>query len=110
MATEWNPRTHEDHDALRGRVVYTADNVRVGTIMHVFHPLADMPEARGGHYFLVEPDAEHSPLGRDEVFVPERVVRRNQPDQDTVVLEMPARDLKDQQWNRPSDFDRYRRT
>ena len=110
MELEWNPQTHEDYDALRGRVVYTADNRRLGKIMHVFHPMADMPEARGGRYFLIEPDSERSPVGSEEVFVPERVVRSADPDEDVVVLEVPASELADQNWNRPSDFDRYRRT
>src|SRR5688572_22348937 len=49
----WNPETHGDYDDLRGCAVYTADNVRVGTIMHVFHPNDEPAEQRGGHYFLI---------------------------------------------------------
>ncbi len=106
----WTPETHEDYDRVKGYDVYTADNARLGKVMHVFHPLQETADARGGHYFLVEPDMENPPLGSSEVFVPERAVREVDPSEDMIILAIPTRELADQEWNRPSDFDRYRRT
>jgi hypothetical protein len=106
----WNPQTHEDYDALRGYAVYAADNARLGRIMHVFHPQADMPQARGGHYFLIEPDEDNDRFNA-EVYVQELSIREIIPDQDAVILEVPADELiRDQQQHRPSDFGRFNRT
>jgi len=51
----WTPTTHEAYDTLKGRDVVSAENEQLGTIAAIFHPKQAMPEARGGHYFLVKP-------------------------------------------------------
>ena len=53
--TTWHPTAHDDYDHLKGQPVRSADAETIGTIAAVLHPKQAMPEARGGHYFLVKP-------------------------------------------------------
>ncbi len=66
--TTWRPDTHEAYDTLKGLIVVSADGAKIGTIETVFHPKQAMPEARGGHYFLVKPGSGEA------CYVPESAI------------------------------------
>ena len=98
--TTWNPTTHEAYDTLKGRDVVSADNEKLGTIAAIFHPKQAMPEARGGHYFLVKPGMLKSWFGQgSEVYVPESAIA--DVTDDAVLLTYPKDQLEAQGWNRP---------
>ena len=68
-----------------------------------------MPEARGGHYFRVDPGALKKLFSdQDEVFVSETMIREVRPDDDKVVLSIPKDRVQHEEWGRPRDFDTYR--
>lgn len=83
----WTPESHEDYDRLRGRTVVAEDGREVGTLCAVFHPPQDMPEARGGHYFLVESTKLEPRLGGRELYLSEQLLKAVEPDR--VVLAVP---------------------
>ena len=98
--TTWNPTTHEAYDTLKGRDVVSADNEQLGTIAAIFHPKQAMPEARGGHCFLVKPGILKSWFGKgNEFYVPESAIS-NVTD-DAVLLTYAADQLEAQGWDRP---------
>jgi hypothetical protein len=69
-----------------------------------------MPSARGNHYFRVEPGTLKKLFtDAEEVFVPERLVRSVNPDEDAVILEVPKAQVKKTDWSRPANFDTFRR-
>jgi hypothetical protein len=108
--THWNPMSHADYDRLKGFDVYTSDNEKLGTIKEVFHPNADMPQARGAHYFKVEPGMLKQLFSdQDEVYLPERLIRTVETTEDRVILEVPKAQVKNQQWTRPRDIETFRR-
>ncbi len=73
--TTWNPATHEDYDTLKGMTVLSSDGEKLGTIETIFHPKQAMPEARGGHFFLVKPGMLKSWFGKgSEFYVPETAI------------------------------------
>lgn len=110
MATtaSWHPTTHDDYNALKDRQVYTSDDETLGTIEQVFHPQAEMPEARGSHYFLIKPGALKEFFGGDEVYLPERVI--SAVTDDRVVISVSKDQVNEQGWSTPpTDLDRMRR-
>jgi ribosomal 30S subunit maturation factor RimM len=71
----WRPDSHDDYDTLKGLQVVSADGEQLGTIEAIFHPKQAMPEARGGHYFLVTPGTLKSWFGSgSEFYVPESAI------------------------------------
>ncbi len=73
--TTWRPDSHEAYDALKGLQVVSADGEQVGTVEAIFHPKQAIPEAIGGHYFLVTPGTPQSWFGQgNEVYVPESAI------------------------------------
>jgi hypothetical protein len=108
--TMWNPTTHADYETLKGFDVFTSDNEKLGTIAEVCHPAQEMPSARGNHYFRLKPGTLKKLFtDAEEVFVPERLVRMVNPDEDAVILEVPKAQVKQTDWSRPADFDTFRR-
>ena len=107
--TPWTPTTHEDYDALKGRQVISTDHEQLGTIAAIFHPKQAMPEARGGHYFLVKPGMLKSWFGQgSEFYVPESAIA-NVTD-DAVLLTYAADQLEAQGWHRqPDNLARFNR-
>jgi sporulation protein YlmC with PRC-barrel domain len=109
--TTWNPMTHSDYDTLRGKDVYSADGEKVGSISQIFHPSMDMPEARGRHYFLLDPGLlKEWFAGFDKVYLPESAIQSLSADR--VVLNMTSEQIKNQgkQWTtEPSGLGSYRR-
>jgi len=111
MSMTWNPTTRADYDGLKGFDVYSSDSEKVGTIKEVFHPQDEMPTARSRHYFHVEPGTFKKLFSdADEVYVSERLITTVDPNEDTVILEVPKEQLKDQDWSRPPELDRFRRS
>jgi hypothetical protein len=110
MSMTWNPQTHDEYDTLKGFDVYSSDNEKIGTIEEVFHPQAAMPQARGGHYFKVDPGMLKSLFGADDVFVPETTIRTVDPSEDRIILELPKSRLKDQDWSEPRNLGTFRRS
>jgi ribosomal 30S subunit maturation factor RimM len=111
MSTTWNPMTHADYEILKGFDVYTSDDEKLGTIKEVLHPPTEMPQARGNHYFKVEPGKMKQLFSdQDEVFVPEQLIRRVDTREDKVILEVPKARVKDQEWTRPRNIDTFRRS
>jgi hypothetical protein len=111
MSTTWNPITHTDYDTLKGYDVYSSDNEKLGTIKEVLHPQMDMPAARGNHSFRVEPGMMKKLFGdRDEVFVSESLIRTVNPGDEKVVLSVAKDRLLNETWERPKNFDSFRRS
>lgn len=110
MSTTWNPSTHADYETLKGFDVYTSDDEKLGTIAEVCHPAQEMPAARGNHYFRVDPGTLKKLFtDADEVFVPERLVRLVQPENDKVILEVTKDHIQQTDWSRPDNFDTFSR-
>ena len=110
MSTTWNPTTHTDYETLKGFEVYTNDDEKLGTIAEVCHPAVEMPAARGQHYFRVEPGTLKKLFtDAEEVFVPERLVRMVNLNEDKVILEVPKNAVKKTDWSRPADYNSFRR-
>jgi PRC-barrel domain len=108
MTTRWNPTTHADYDLLKGLPVYSRNGDKVGTVKAVFHPHQEMPAARGGHYFLLDPGLVKDWFGGlDEVYLPESAI--DLVSADRVDLALTKDDLKTQSWAKPADFDAWRR-
>jgi hypothetical protein len=107
--TIWSPTTHADYDRLRGKDVFSADGEKLGEVEAVFHPAAAMPEARGGHFFLVKPGVLKSWFGRgEEFYVPEPAIGNVTDDGVTLVYAKEA--LEAQGWHRkPAGLDRFNR-
>ena len=108
--TTWSPRSHQDYENLKGFEVFTSDNEKLGKIDEVFHPPVDMPQARGSHYFKVNP----GPLKKlftdqDEVFVSESLISRVEPTDDRIILEVPKSRIGQTNWSRPANYDTFRR-
>jgi hypothetical protein len=107
--TTWNPMTHEEYDLLNGFDVYTSDSEKLGTIKEVCHPAMAMPEARGEHFFRVEPGMFKKLFSDlDEVFIAETMIRDVRPEDNRVILSVPKDRVQDEDWGRPHDFDTYR--
>jgi len=108
----WNPMTHADYDVLTDKDVYSADGQKIGTIRTALHPRQDMPDARGRHYFLLDPTLIKDWFqGFDEVYLPESAIASVQADR--VVLNLTADQIKQrsQDWTRsPAGIDQYRWT
>lgn len=109
MQTTWSPATHADYDALKGRAVVSADGEALGSIEAIFHPPDPMPQARGGHYFLVKPGALKNWFGGDEeIYVPETAITFVTTE--GVALGYSKDQIEAQGWNRkPTGFDRFNR-
>ena len=107
--TTWNPSTHDEYDTLKGFDVYSSDNEKLGTIKEVCHPATAMPDARGGHYFRVDPGTLKKLFSdKDEVFIAETMIREVRPDDDKVILSVPKDRIQHEEWDRPGNFDTYR--
>jgi hypothetical protein len=87
VIANWQPESHEEYDRLKGRTVVARDGQEVGTLCAVFHPPQDVPEARGGHYFLVESTPLEPRLGGSELYLSEQLLDRVEPDR--IVLAVP---------------------
>lgn len=106
----WNPTTHQDYEQLKGFEVFTSDNEKLGKIDEVYHPPVEMPQARGRHYFKVDPGALKKLFsGQDEVFVSESMIRAIDPTEDRIILEAPKSQISQTDWSQPADFHTYRR-
>jgi hypothetical protein len=108
--TMWNPTTHQDYEQLKGFEVFTSDDEKLGKIDEVFHPPVEMPQARGRHYFKVDPGTLKKLFSdQDEVFVSESMIRRVDTADDRIVLEVPKSQIGKTNWSRPADYNTYRR-
>jgi hypothetical protein len=111
VTTTWNPMTHTDYDTLKGSEVFSANGESVGSIAGIFHPNADMPAARGRHYFLLDPGLLKDWFGGfDQVYLPESSIESVSADR--VVLNLTSEQIKQrgQQWTaEPTDIASYRR-
>ena len=87
LSPTWVPQSHEEYDRLKGRTVFSRDGAEIGTLCAVLHPPQDMPEARGGHYFLVESTPLDPGLGGEELYLSEQLLDRVEPER--VVLAVP---------------------
>jgi hypothetical protein len=103
--------THTDYETLKGREVFSANGERVGSITEIFHPSADMPAARGRHFFLLDPGLLKDWFGGfDQVYLPESTIESVSADR--VVLNLTSEQVKQrgQQWTaEPTGITSYRR-
>ena len=111
VSTRWTPTTHADYDALKGRDVISADGEKVGSISEILHPNMEMPQARGRHYFLLDPGLLKDWFGGlDKAYLPEASIDQISPDR--VVLNLRSDQIKQRskEWSRePASLDTYRR-
>jgi ribosomal 30S subunit maturation factor RimM len=108
--TTWFPTSHEDYEQLKGFEVFTSDDEKLGKIAEVYHPNEDMPQARGSHYFLVDPGALKKLFtDQGEVFVAESMIRRVDDKDDKIILEIPKSQVEKTNWGRPTNYATYRR-
>ena len=112
VTTTWNPMTHSDYDTLKGKDVFSADGEKVGSISQVLHPNADMPVARGRHFFLLDPGLMKDWFGGfNQVYLPESAI--NDVGSDRISLNLTAEQIKQRgkQWStEPSGLASYRRS
>ena len=110
-STTWNPTAHADYDILKGKDVFSADGEKVGSISEILHPNMDMPAARGGHVFLLDPGLMKDWFGGfNQVYLPESTV--DEVRSDRIVLNLTAEQIKQRgnEWTtQPTGFANYRR-
>lgn len=105
--TRWNPMTHADYDALKGTDVFSRDGEKLGSIDAVFHPNQEMPAARGGHYFRLDPGLLKKWFtNREEAYFSERAIEGVT--DDGVYLSFTKDTVTQQTWDRPGDLEAYR--
>lgn len=104
--TAWNPKTHEDFDALRGMDVFTADDEKIGSIEEVLHPANDSTSPEW-HYFRIDPGFLDKLTGDDEMYVRASFVEFVS--EDRVVLETTKDRVESMDWTAPKDVNTYRR-
>jgi hypothetical protein len=111
VTTTWNPTTHADYDALKGKDVFSADGEKVGSISQIMHPNMDMPAARGRHFFLLDPGLMKDWFGGfNQVYLPESTVSEVRPDR--ITLDLTAEQIKQRgsEWGmEPTGLASYRR-
>ena len=107
MSTTWNPTTHDDYDALKGKDVFTSDDEQIGTVDQVLHPANDST-ARDQHYFLVKPGMMDKLAGQDELYVPATTVQMVS--EDRMILETTKDRVRDANWSKPRNDDTFRRS
>jgi sporulation protein YlmC with PRC-barrel domain len=105
MSSLWNPTTHTDYDAIKGRDVYTSNNEKIGTVDQVLHA-ASASTARDQHYFLVKPGLLDKLGGQDELYIPATAV--DMVSEDRIVIGMTSAALEVTDWSRPTDADSFR--
>lgn len=111
MSMQWYPTTHDDYDMLKGYEVRTSDNEKLGKIDAIYHPKEDMPEARGHHVFKVDPGTlKELFTSAEDVYIPERLIRSVDTQDDRVILEVPKDMVKNEDWSKPKNLDTYRST
>lgn len=102
QTTSWNPTTHDDYDLLKGREVVSADGETVGSIAQILHPHLSMPDARGHHYFLVDPGPLQDWLdGLDKTYLPETTLTVVGPER--VVINLTAEQVKERSQEYPRE-------
>lgn len=106
MSTTWTFTTHADYDVLKGMDVFTADDVKIGTVDEVLHP-ANNSMAPSKHYFLVKPGMFDKLGGANELYVPATAVQLV--GQDRVVLETTSDVVESVKWSAPRNVDTFRR-
>jgi hypothetical protein len=107
--TTWNPMTHQDYDDLKGREVFSLDGAKVGTIKSIFHPNMDMPEAKGKHYFLLDPGLlKHWFGGLDNTYLPESSI--SGVTSDGVFLTFTEDEIKNHTWEDPGTLGQFRQS
>jgi hypothetical protein len=89
--TTWKPKSDEDYNRLKGRVVVDAEGKVVGTLYAVFHPPTAQSEERGLHIFLIEPDPGQAIFEHDALYITEDHVRSVEGD--SVRLDVPRERL-----------------
>jgi rRNA processing protein Gar1 len=102
----FNPQTHEEYDAIKGRDVYSADNEKIGTIDQVLHP-ANESTSKDQHFFLVKPGMVDKLSGQDEMYIPASVI--SMVSEDRVILETSTASIRDANWSKPRDMSMFRR-
>ena len=111
VTTTWNPITHADYDALKGKDVFSADGEKVGSVSEILHPNMDMPAARGRHFFLLDPGLMKSWFGGfDQVYLPESTL--DEVRSDRILLNLTAEQVKQRgtEWaTQPNGVANYRR-
>lgn len=109
--TSWNPTSHTDYDILKGREVVSADGETVGSIAQILHPHLAMPEARGHHYFLLDPGPWKDWFGGlDKAYLPETSLAVVGPER--VVINLTAEQVKERSEEYPQepvDMNSFRR-
>ena len=111
VTTTWNPMTHADYDALKGKDVFSADGEKVGSISEILHPNMDMPAARGRHFFLLDPGLMKDWFGGfNQVYLPESTI--DEVGSDRITLSLTAEQIKQRgnEWTtQPTGLANYRR-
>jgi hypothetical protein len=98
----WHPPTHTDYDTLKGREVVSADGETMGSIAQVLHPHLTMPDARGHHFFLLDPDPRQECMhGLDKAYLPETALSSVDPER--VVLDLTAEQVKQRSEDYPRE-------
>ncbi len=107
----WNPTTHTDYDLLKGREVVSSDGETLGSIAQILHPHLTMPDARGHHYFLLDPGPMRDWFGGlDKAYLPETTLAIVGPQR--VVINLTAEQVKQrsQEYPRqPAEVNDFRR-
>jgi sporulation protein YlmC with PRC-barrel domain len=106
MSTTWNPSSHDEYDALKGKDVFTSDDEKIGTVDQVLHP-ADNSTSPEQHYFLVKPGMLDKLAGEDEFYIPATEVQMV--GEDRLILETTKDRIDSANWSRPRDADSFRR-
>lgn len=100
--TSWNPTTHTDYDLLKGREVVSSDGETMGSIAQILHPHLLMPDARGHHFFLLDPGPRKEWYGGlDKAYLPETALSLVGPKR--VVINLTAEQVKQRSEDYPRE-------
>jgi hypothetical protein len=105
--TRFAPASHSDYDVLKDMDVFTSDGEKVGKITSIYHPNMDIEQARGRHYFLLDPGKMKDWFGGlDKTYLPETAIQGMS--ENGIFLNLTENEIKNRTWEAPVDLGSYR--
>lgn len=104
--TNWMPASDTDYELLKGKDVFSRDGEKLGTISEIIHPAHAVAPGEGGHFFLFDPGLLRSWFGGlDEAYLPEATIYSVT--DEGVFINLTEEQIKQRQWDHPTDMEGY---
>ena len=104
--TQWMPASDTDYELLKGKDIFSRDGEKLGTISQVIHPDHSVAHGEGGHFFLFDPGLLKSWFGElDQAYLPEATIYSVT--DEGVFINLTEEQIKQRQWDHPTDMEGY---